>query len=105
MIEVAEVLGGVVLTFIIWIVLSFVAGWRRNRRLFGFLFLFAILFHAVWIKYGVGESPLDPPALTSQLAVLFYGCAAYVVGLMFGGLSRLIRGRKKPDPSNPDHGS
>lgn len=105
MIEVAEVLGGVVLTFIIWIVLSLVAGWRRSRMLFGFLLLFAILFHAVWIKYGVGESPLDPPAITSQLAVLFYGCLAYVTGLIFGGISRLILGRKKPDPSNPDRGS
>lgn len=87
----AEVVGIGYLTIILFVILAIVTGWRRSRKgLVGVLLSGAILL-ALWLWFIVGVSPIEPPALMSQLSVLLAGIGAFLIGYLAARLLRKDR--------------
>lgn len=80
MTSVAIVLGAVILAFVLWLVAALLAGWRRDLGRFGFILVVGVVLHSAWLWWGVGVSPLERPAVNSQIAVLMYAGVAFAVG-------------------------
>lgn len=100
MTSVAIVLGAVILAFVLWLVAALLAGWRRNLGRFGFILVVGVVLHSAWLWWGVGVSPLERPAINSQIAVLMYAAIAFVVGWLAARWLR--KGRRDDAPDAED---
>lgn len=87
------------LTIILFVISGIIAGWRRSRKGLVIVLVSGAILLSFWLRFIVGVSPFDPPALASQLSVQLGGIGAYLIGYL---AARLLRKKPRPEQSQDE---